>query len=121
MVQALAFILGLLLAGYTLADGLALPIPGPVIGLVGLFALLRLGKLPLSGLDDVADGLIRFLPLFFVPAGVGLVLHLSRIAGDGIGIVLALLPGTLLALAGTAWLLRRLAPEDTADGDGGQA
>ncbi len=111
MIQALALILVLLWAGYALAQAFSLPIPGPVIGLLGLFLLLRAGLWRGdAGLEPVADGLIRFLPLFFVPAGVGLILHLDRIGQDGLAIALALGPGTVLALAATAWLMRRLSP-----------
>ncbi|MGF1457346.1 MAG: CidA/LrgA family protein [Alphaproteobacteria bacterium] len=108
MVQALALIVILHLAGTVIADALSLPVPGPVIGLVGLFFLLRTGRVPVAALERVAGALIPFLPLFFVPAGAGLVLHLKRIGTDGLGIALALLPGTLIALAATAWLFTRL-------------
>ncbi len=113
MVQALALIVALQYLGSVLAEVLALPVPGPVIGLVMLFALLRAGLAPLDALETVSGALIRFLPLFFVPAGAGLVLHLDRLGAEWTAIALALIPGTLTALALTAWLFSRLAHEPT--------
>ncbi len=110
MIFSLALILILQLGGSLLADALDLPLPGPVLGMVGLLVFLRFQNKAPDGIDGVADGLIRLLPLFFVPAGVGLMLYFDRIMEDGFGIVLAMIPGTFLALGATGWLFARLAP-----------
>jgi len=88
-----------------------LPIPGPVAGLALLFVvLLFLTDVP-NALAAAAEGLARHLSLLFVPAGVGVMAYLGRIADEWLPIVVALLVSTLLAIAATAltfsWLVRR--------------
>jgi holin-like protein len=88
-----------------------LPIPGPVAGLALLFVvLLLLSEVP-SALVAAAEGLARHLSLLFVPAGVGVMAYLGRIADEWLPIVVALFVSTLLAIAATAltfaWLVRR--------------
>ena len=88
-----------------------LPIPGPVAGLALLFAvLLLLSEVP-NALAAAAEGLARHLSLLFVPAGVGVMAYLGRIADEWLPIVVALFVSTLLAIAATAltfaWLVQR--------------
>ena len=58
-----------------------------------------------------ADGLARHLSLLFVPAGVGVMLHVARVVDEWLPIVVALTVSTVLAIAATAltfqWLARR--------------
>ncbi|MFO1325451.1 MAG: CidA/LrgA family protein [Burkholderiales bacterium] len=87
------------------------PVPGPVAGMALLFATLLIrGRSP-DALSVAADGLARHLSLLFVPAGVGVMLHVARVAGEWLPIVVALGVSTVLAIAATAltfeWLARR--------------
>lgn len=114
MIGALAALLVCQLAGEVAARALGLPVPGPVIGMVLLFAALMLrGREAPKDLTRTADGLLGNLGLLFVPAGVGVVIHLPVLARDWAPISLAILAGTLAAIAATGrlaqWLLRRLA------------
>ena len=98
-------------AGEALVRLAGLPIPGPVAGLAVLFAvLLLLPEVP-GALATAAEGLARHLSLLFVPAGVGVMSYLGRIADEWLPIAAALLISTLLAIAATAltfaWLVRR--------------
>lgn len=96
-------------------------IPGPVIGLLSLllFFVLR-GGVP----DDIGQTSAVFtanLGLLFVPAAVGVVVYWKVLAEQGL-ILLAVLAGSVaLTLAGTAWVLDRLAqrfmPDFGADTD----
>jgi len=97
------------LAGEILARSLGLAIPGPVIGMVLLFTLLLLRGRPVAeGLGGTADGLLGHLGLLFVPAGVGVVLHLPLLARDWAPLSLAILAGTLAAIAATGLLAQAL-------------
>lgn len=49
-----------------------LPIPGNVVGVMLLFALLCLGVIKLKHVELAADFLLRHLVFFFVPVAVGL-------------------------------------------------
>ncbi|KAB7623339.1 CidA/LrgA family protein [Alkalilimnicola sp. S0819] len=110
MLLGLTLILACQLAGELLSQLLQLPVPGPVLGMVILLiALLLHGRVP-AGVRVVAENLLRYLPLLFVPAGVGLVVHGSRLAADGWAIAAAIIGSTVLALLVTAavlsWLTR---------------
>ena len=86
-----------------LASGL--PLPGPVLGMVILFVgLLARGGVP-DDLQALAGGLLRHLSLLFVPAGVGVMLHLALIADEWLAITLSLVLSTALTVAVTAGVM----------------
>jgi holin-like protein len=111
MIGALATLLSCELAGEVLVRSLGLPVPGPVAGMVLLFAALLLrgqrGKAP-PALGATADALLGNLGLLFVPAGVGVVIYLPVLARDWAPISLAILAGTLAAIAVTGRLAQAL-------------
>jgi len=111
MVHAIAILLASQLAGETLSYGLNLPMPGPVIGLLLLFAALcmwqLLGKVTPATIADTPLGttsgtLLQHLSILFVPAGVGAIDHLGLLRDYGLAIFIALLVSTALSLAITA-------------------
>ncbi len=109
MIGALTTLLLCQLAGEVAARALNLPVPGPVIGMVLLFAgLLLRGREAPAALNGVADGLLGNLGLLFVPAGVGVILYLPVLARDWAPISLAVLGGTLAAIALTGRLAQAL-------------
>jgi holin-like protein len=110
VIAGLAALLACQLAGEALARALALPIPGPVIGMAVLFAALlaRHRPDPPDQVAQVADGLLAQLGLLFVPAGVGVVLHLPLLAQDWAPLSLAILAGTLAAIGVTGLLAQAL-------------
>lgn len=110
MIGAVAALLLCQLAGEVAARALGLPVPGPVLGMAMLLAaLLARGAVP-EALGRTADGILAHLGLLFVPAGVGVVLHLDTLAEDAWPIALAVLGGTLLALGATGMVAQRLLP-----------
>lgn len=110
-------------AGEGAARLFGLPVPGPVVGMLALFAALRVRNRMPESLAVAADGLARHLSLLFVPAGVGVMLHFARLAEDWVPIVVALVISTILTLAAAGWtfsVLRRWAlPEDDEVPSGG--
>ena len=54
------------------------------------------------------------MPLFFVPAGVGIVAELEPLRTDLLPILGALCGSTVAALLVTGWVMHRLAPGETA-------
>lgn len=96
------------LAGEIISVATGLPIPGPVIGMALLFFGLALhGTVP-EGLQATAGGLLRHLALLFVPAGVGIMAHLSLLADEGWPILAAVLGSTVITIAVTAGLVQLL-------------
>lgn len=109
MLAALTQLLVCQLVGEVIARSLALPVPGPVIGFALLFGvLLARGAAP-TGLRDTANALLGHLSLLFVPAGVGVMVHLDRLGADATAIVASLVASTVLTIAVTALVFRALA------------
>ncbi len=110
MIVAITVLLLCQLAGEGLARALALPIPGPVLGLVFLFVLLMLrGRVrpqstPVSEtpLGTLCAFLLANLSLLFVPAGVGIIGQTDVLARHGVGLLVALVGSTAISLVVTA-------------------
>ncbi|CAM3409973.1 CidA/LrgA family protein [Halomonas lysinitropha] len=108
LIMGMCVLLACQFAGELVARGLTLPIPGPVIGMVILLvALMIRGRVPAS-LRLTGEGLLRYLTLLFVPAGVGLMVHFELIGADLWPIAVTLVASTALTLGVTAWVLQRL-------------
>ena len=106
MVGAVALLLVYQLAGELLVLLLHLPVPGPVIGMLLLFAtLVARGGAPRL-VRETAQGLLRHLSLLFVPAGVGVMVHTERIAAEWLPILVALVLSTAATIAVTALVMR---------------
>ncbi len=108
MIQALATLLLFQLAGEALVVFSGAPIPGPVVGLA-LLLLAMLGRRSwMEAIRPTAQTLLQHLSLLFVPAGVGVMLHLRRIGDEALAIGVALVLSTWVGLAVTAWTLQFL-------------
>lgn len=94
--------------GEGLAYSLALPVPGPVIGMVLLFCYLLLQDGAAERLAPTSLTLLKHLGLLFVPAGVGIMIHGQRVASEWLPILLALIASTVVSIVVTAAIIRRL-------------
>lgn len=92
------------------------PVPGSVIGLAVLYALLQTRVIKLSWVEAGADFLLGHLMLFFVPAMLGLLSHPELRSLLGLKLLAAVLIGTVVVMSGTALIVeftfRRLARND---------
>jgi holin-like protein len=109
MLQGLTLIFICQLAGEALVRLLGVPFPGPVAGMVILLLGLVFAGGPPEGLRRAGHGLLAYLPLFFVPAGVGLIAHGERLRADWFPILLAIIGSTLLTMVLVGWLIARFA------------
>lgn len=114
MLAALTLLLVLQLLGEVIAQSLHLPIPGPVIGMALLFAMLVLRGGPSKDLRSTSQNLLSHLSLAFVPAGTGVILHIQRMADEWLPLTVSLLISTALTIVVTALVLARLAPKTPA-------
>jgi holin-like protein len=89
-------------AGYAVAGALHLPLPGNVIGMLLLLALLGTGLVPLKWIEGSAALLIRHLAFFFIPITVGLMGAADLFVDNGPAILLTLIvsAGVGICLAG---------------------
>ena len=120
MIRGFFILLAFQLVGEVAARGLALPAPGPVIGLALLVVALSLYQrwrpldeeaLAESDLGKAARGLLAALPLLFVPAGVGVAQYVGLLREQGLALAVALVVSTvatLLATVGVFLLVKRL-------------
>jgi len=109
MLRVLAVLLGFQLAGEFASQLFGLPIPGPVIGMALLFAAMSLRPALAAALRETATELLQHLSLLFVPAGVGVMLHVHRVADEWVAIVAALVGSTVLTIVLTALAIKACA------------
>jgi holin-like protein len=108
MIRAIMSLLLCQLAGTVVQQALGLPIPGPVMGLVLLLALLVWRGGPDEALHGTANGFLKYLGLLFVPAGVGVVTELQELRANALAIIIAIPVSTILGLAVTGVLMQAL-------------
>ena len=90
----------------------ALPVPGPVIGLVlMLVCLLWTKRTNLSLIADQRDRLVTtsqqllgYLSLLFVPIGVGVIMHLQLLEAQWLQIIAIIVIGTIGTMIFTAFI-----------------
>lgn len=122
MLQSAAVILVFQWLGETLTTWLALPIPGPVAGmLLLLVALVLRGRELPAGMLRIGEAVQRHLSLLFIPAGVGLMGHYGLIRAEWAAIAAALFFSTLAALVITVLVMRRTGKAAAQEGSGNAA
>lgn len=113
----LAVLLVFQLAGEAVRHALSWPVPGPVLGMVGLLAALiargawrgTAAAVPES-LERVTTVLLGHLSLLFVPAGVGVMTHVSLLASEAVPVSVAVVGSSLAAIAVGGVLMTRGRP-----------
>jgi len=108
MIVSLTLILLCQLLGEVVVRGFEWPVPGPVLGMVFLLALLSTrGKvrkrIPEFGraLDSTSRGLLAHLSLLFIPASVGVVQRIDVLKEHAVGLVVTLIVSTFITLVVT--------------------
>ena len=90
------------LLGQMLANAAGLPVPGGVIGMALVLALLASGLLRFRNVHRGASWLLGEMLLFFVPAVMSLLDHREFLGVLGAKLLAVILLGTALVMAGTA-------------------
>jgi putative effector of murein hydrolase LrgA (UPF0299 family) len=130
MIRDLAVLLVCQLVGETAVRAAGLPLPGPVLGLMLLFAFLlwsgrRAASQPklatvADGVGRTADRILGVLGLLFVPAGVGVVTELDLFGRYGAALAAALVVSvvaTLLVTVAVFLAVKRLLPAEPPPGE----
>ena len=114
--RGLAFLLLLQAMGEGLTHLLALPFPGPVVGLVLLLPALHWAwvREPVAAMAEL---LLAHLSLLFVPVGVGVITHLQLVSQYGVQLLVVIVLSTWIGLAVTALALRALLRKDAIQKD----
>ena len=120
MLWGICQLLGFQCLGELVSRGLGLPVPGPVVGLVALFAWLLVRRRDVNhDLAQAAQGLLTHLGLLFVPAAAGVMLYWRQLADQGLGVAVALVASTLGAIGVASVVFRAMShatPVEAVDG-----
>jgi len=93
----------------SLAQALHLPIPGSILGIVILFALLKTGVIKLAWIEQGANWLLAELLLFFIPAAVGVMKYIPLLEHDGVRILTVVVLSTLTVMVSSGLIASRIA------------
>lgn len=108
MIRFFTLLLLCQLAGETIVVAFRLPIPGPVVGMVILFAGLAAKRGLPDELRDLSAGILRHLSVLFVPAGVGVMLHAGKLEGEWLAVSAALVASAVATLVVTGLVMQWL-------------
>ncbi len=122
MLRGLAMLLVFQSLGEVIVRASGMVVPGPVVGMVLLFAFLVLKRDTPPSLGEAADGLLSHLAIFYIPAAVGVMLYAKPLAEQGLAWIVAILLSTAGAMLLPALLLKRwlgnggsVPPDETKD------
>jgi holin-like protein len=111
MIVAVLLLIACELVGEFAREALNLPVPGPVIGMFFLAAVLTLRKdrpdakaIP-DALGQTAETLISHMGLLFVPAGVGIIAEAGLLRQEWLPIAAGLIGSTVLSLVVTGLVM----------------
>ncbi|NIK76801.1 holin-like protein [Paenibacillus castaneae] len=107
IIQVLFFILLAKLSD-SLVIWLHLPIPGSIVGIIFLFALLEFKIIRLDWIELGSKWLLSEMLLFFIPATVSIINYKSLIAANGIQILISIIGSTLLVMLCAGMIAQRI-------------
>ncbi len=108
MIRGMALLLLFLFLGEAASTAWNVPIPGSVIGMVLLLAALCAGIVRHEWIKEASELLLSHMALFFVPAGVGVMVYFDLIGREWLPIVVAMVVSTFVVMAVTGWVEARL-------------
>jgi holin-like protein len=103
-----ALILGIFALGEALATLLGTKFPGSVIAMLLLLSALHLRWIKVDDIRYVSSFLLGYMPLFFIPAGVSVMVGYTLMEGFYVQIIALILVSTLLVMAVTGRLVEYL-------------
>ena len=110
MLFGLVILLACWLCGETLVSLFGLPLPGNVAGMLILLVVSLARRGVEARTAQAGAGLLTYMSLLFVPAGVGLIEHSALLAREGVAMFVVLALSAAITMVATAltltWLLR---------------
>ena len=103
-----SIILAILYIGEFFQTKFNLPIPGTILGLILLFALMALKILKLKWVEGVGDVLLSNLSLLFVPAGIDIIKHLDIFKGQILNLFIVIATSTIIVMVVTGKVMELL-------------
>lgn len=107
MFKGVLYIFLFLVMGEVIVYLLNLPIAGNIVGMLTIFMALKLKIIKLEDVKPASDQLIKYMVLFFVPYGVGLMTFYDLLKIHWIAIVASTVISTILTLYITGLILQK--------------
>ncbi len=108
LLKSLLYIFAFLAAGELIVYVLPIAIPGNILGMFLIFFALKFKLISLKDVKPASDKLMRYLVLFFIPYGVGLMSYFDYIKDYWVAISVAAILSTLITLYITAYALQKM-------------
>lgn len=108
MIRFFTLLLLCQLAGEVFVVALDLLIPGPVVGMVILFAGLAVRRGVPDDLGHLSAGILQHLSVLFIPAGVGVMLHVGNLEDEWLAVSAALVASAVATLVVTGLVMQWL-------------
>ena len=104
----ICFLAALSQLGYLCAGRFNLPLPGNLVGLLLLLALLSSGIVRLAWIDSGASVLLKHLAFFFVPIAVGLMSFGDLLQRHGLALIATLLIAAAIGIVSAGFVTQAL-------------
>lgn len=98
MIEAAILLLLCQLAGESLVRAIDIPVPGPVLGAIFMLGFLAVRRKVPESLDKTSHDLLANFSLLFIPAGVGIIVHIARLEAEAVALLTALVGSTALTI-----------------------
>lgn len=112
MLKGILYIFLFLALGEILVYLCNLPIAGNIVGMVAIFIALKLKLIKLNDVKPASDQLIKYMVLFFVPYGVGLMTFYDILRIHWLAIVVSTIASTILTLYTTGIILQKFGKDE---------
>jgi holin-like protein len=106
MLRTYLALLGCQAAGEVVRHVSGIPLSGPIIGMILLLASLVVRGGASEEFYRSGQATLGYMPLFFVPSGVGVMQHLPLLRAHWLPVLLALIISTALAMASGALVMQ---------------
>lgn len=117
MIRGFTFLLLFQFCGEFLSSLLDLPVPGNVMGMGLLLVALSAKIVEVKWFEDAAEILLSNMALFFVPAGVGVMVYGDLIAAEWLPITVATVVSTFVVMYVTGTLSEKLEAREHHDAE----
>jgi len=108
IVKEILIILFFYFSGEGLVKLMGIHFPGSIVGMLFLLISLHLKWVKLDDIRTVSHFLLGYMPLFFIPAGVGVMVAYTLMKGFYIEVVVIILLTTFLVMGMTAMTVQYL-------------
>ncbi|WP_086476983.1 CidA/LrgA family protein [Arenibacter amylolyticus] len=112
MLKGVLYIFLFLLIGEVIVSLCNLPIAGNIVGMVAIFIALKTKVIKLKDVKPASDQFIKYMVLFFIPYGVGLMTFYDMLKMHWVAIVVSTVLSTILTLYVTGIVLQKFGKDE---------